>query len=104
MLRWPMLLGTATGGGVDYTLANGTLTIAAGSTTGTITIAGIVDDLIDELDETVIVTLSGPTNASLGATTVHTYTILDNDATPNVSFSCSSLERSRECGQCGLTG
>ena len=37
--------GTATGSGTDYTLANGTLTISAGATSGTITIAGIVDDL-----------------------------------------------------------
>jgi len=72
---------------VDYTLANGTLTIAAGSTSGTITIAGIVDDLIDELDETVVVTLSAPTNATIGATPVHTYTILDNDAEPSVTLS-----------------
>ena len=40
--------GTATGSGTDYTLANGTLTISAGSTSGTITIAGIVDDGLDE--------------------------------------------------------
>ena len=36
--------GTATGSGTDYTLANGTLTINAGSTSGTITVAGIVND------------------------------------------------------------
>ncbi|MCK0145959.1 hypothetical protein MWU78_09910, partial [Arenibacter sp. F26102] len=71
--------GTATGGGTDYTLADGTLTILAGDLTGNISIAGIVDDLIDELDETVVVTLSSPTNATLGTNTVHTYTILDND-------------------------
>ncbi|SHG16763.1 gliding motility-associated C-terminal domain-containing protein, partial [Arenibacter palladensis] len=39
----------------------------------------IVDDLLDEPNETVVVTLSNPTNATLGANTVHTYTILDND-------------------------
>ena len=36
--------GTATGSGTDYTLADGTLTISAGSSTGTITVAGIVND------------------------------------------------------------
>ena len=41
-------------------LANGTLTINAGSTSGTITIANIVDDSLDEANETVIVTLSSP--------------------------------------------
>ena len=48
--------GTATGSGTDYTLANGTLTISAGATSSTITIASIVDDSLDEANETVIVT------------------------------------------------
>ena len=60
--------GTATGSGTDYTLANGTLTINAGSTSGTITIASIVDDTADEANETVIVTLSNPSNATLEVT------------------------------------
>ena len=59
--------GTATGSGTDYTLANGTLTINAGNTSGTITIASIVNDSLDEANETVIVTLSNPTNATLGS-------------------------------------
>ena len=59
--------GTATGSGTDYTLANGTLTISAGATSGTITIASIADDSLDEANETVIVTLSSPSNASLGS-------------------------------------
>jgi len=74
------ITGTATGSGTDYTLANGTLTIAAGSSSGTITIASIVDDALDEDDETVIVTLSNPSNATLGSDKVHTYTITNNDA------------------------
>ena len=75
--------GTATGSGTDYTLANGTLTISAGSTSGTITIASIVDDSLDETNETVVVTLSSPNNATLGSDSVHTYTINDNDDTPS---------------------
>ena len=43
-----MRYGTATGLGADYTLVNGTLSIAAGDTTGTITIANIIDDTTDE--------------------------------------------------------
>ncbi|MGE0079141.1 MAG: Calx-beta domain-containing protein [Bacteroidales bacterium] len=84
--------GTATGGGTDYTLANGTLTINAGSTSGTITISDIVDDELVEDDETVVVTLSNPTNATLGTNTVYTYTITDNDepSVPTVSFSSTS--------------
>ena len=82
--------GTATGSGTDYTLANGTLTINAGATSGTITIAGIVDDGLDEADETVIVTLSSPSNATLGSDSVHTYTITDNDNAPVVDFNTTS--------------
>ena len=82
--------GTATGSGTDYTLANGTLTISAGATSGVITVASIVDDSLDEANETVIVTLSSPSNASLGSDDVHTYTINDNDSAPVVDFNTTS--------------
>ena len=74
----------------DFTLANGTLTISAGNTTGTITIASIVNDALDEVDETVVVTLSNPTNASLGSDDTHTYTITDDDDPPVVDFNTTS--------------
>ncbi|SMN13699.1 Probable aggregation factor core protein MAFp3, isoform C [Bathymodiolus heckerae thiotrophic gill symbiont] len=77
--------GTATGSGTDYTLINGTLTLAAGATTGNITIASIIDDALDESDETVVVTLSNPDNATLGTNTTHTYTIINNDE-PTIAF------------------
>ncbi|MCE7996431.1 MAG: T9SS type A sorting domain-containing protein, partial [Roseivirga sp.] len=82
--------GTATGSGTDYTLANGTLTINAGSLTNNISIASIIDDALDEAEETVIVTLSNPTNAGLGTNMQHTYTINDDDPTPVVSLSQSN--------------
>ena len=82
--------GTASGSGNDYTLASGTLTISAGATSGTITIASIVDDSIDEADETVILTLSNPSNATLGTDSIHTYTITDNESTPTVDFNTTS--------------
>jgi hypothetical protein len=46
----------------------------------------IVDDLLDEPDETIIITLSNPTGgASLGPITVHTRTIIDDDvASPEI--------------------
>ena len=66
------------------------MTISAGSTTGTITIAGIIDDSIDEANETVIVTLSNPSNATLGSDDAHTYTITDNESTPTVDFNTIS--------------
>ena len=84
------ITGTATGSGTDYTLATGTLTISAGATSGTITIAGIIDDSLDEPNETVIITLSSPSNATLGSDDAHTYTITDNDNTPTIDFNTTS--------------
>ena len=59
--------GTATSG-TDYTaLTAGTLTIAAGNTSGTITVL-VTGDTSHESHETVVVTLSNPTNATVSAT------------------------------------
>ena len=90
------ITGTATGGGVDYTLANGTATITAGNSTTTID-AVIINDSLDESDETIIVTISNPTNATLGTNTVHTYTILDND-TAGVTVNPTSGLTTTEAG------
>jgi len=84
--------GTATGSGTDYTLADGTLSISAGEKTGTITITDIIDDTLDEENETIIVSLSNPNNAILGTDVVHTYTINDNDNSPAVDFNITSSE------------
>ena len=81
--------GTATGGGVDYTLASGTLTFNPGVTSQVVNVT-VVNDALDEDDETVAVTLSAPSNATLGAQTTHTYTIADDDATPSVQFAAAS--------------
>ena len=95
--------GTATGSGTDYTLANGTLTINAGNTSGTITIASIVNDSLDEANETVIVTLSNPSNATLGSDDVHTYTITDNDNAPVVDFNATSSNGAESVSSKALT-
>src|SRR5439155_365122 len=94
--------GTATGGGVDYTLASGTLTFAPGVTNQNIAIA-IVDDALDEPNETIVVTLSSPTNATLGATTAHTYTITDNDNPPTVTLSLSGSPMAEAGGVATVT-
>jgi len=78
--------GTASGGGTDYTLADGTLTIPAGSgTNGAITVS-INNDAMLEDDETIIIELTNPINCNLGTTTTHTYTINDDDVPPNIQF------------------
>jgi len=71
--------GTATGGGVDYTLpADGTLTFEPLDVTEYISI-DIIDDSLEEGDETIVLSLSDPCNATLGTTVQHTYSILDNE-------------------------
>ena len=98
--------GTATGSGTDYTLANGTLTIPANSSSANITIGSIVDDALVEGNETVIITLSNPSGATLGSDTVHTYTITDNDAA-SVDFnvtSSSGAESTLQYHQCNAAG
>ncbi len=69
----------------DYTLDPGTLTFEPNVTTQNITLI-INDDPYDEDSKTVIVTLSSPTNATLGTNKTYTYTILDNDDPPRVYF------------------
>ena len=68
--------GTATAGS-DYTSTNGTLTIAAGSLSGTITVP-VLDDTLDELDETFRLTLSNAANALI-SDGEGTGTITDDD-------------------------
>jgi len=63
----------------DYTAANATLTIIAGNTTGTITVLVGADQTTFESNETLALTLSNPTAATLG-TAVATGTILNDDA------------------------
>ena len=81
--------GTATSG-TDYTaLSAGTLTFAAGDTSKTVTVS-VTGDTTDEPNETVVVALSGPTNATVSATASSgTGTITDDDATPTVTLALS---------------
>jgi len=67
--------GTATAG-LDYTAINGSLTFAPGVTSQVINIP-ILNDSLSEADETFTLTLSSPTNATLGTTTTVTTAITD---------------------------
>ncbi|MCP3912391.1 MAG: hypothetical protein GY713_15715 [Actinomycetia bacterium] len=79
-----------------------TITIPAGMTTGDVTLT-VVDDAIDENDETVVITMGTPTNATLGTTTEHTATIEDNDATPTVDFTAASQSNDKTADTVTLT-
>ena len=74
--------GTATSG-VDYAaLSAGRLTFAAGETSKSVTVS-VRGDTLDEPDETVVVQLSGATNAAVSSSAGSgTGTITDDDAAP----------------------
>ncbi|MGK7925832.1 MAG: Calx-beta domain-containing protein, partial [Spirulina sp.] len=75
--------GTATAGS-DYTNTSGTLNFAAGETSKNVTV-NISEDTLDEANETFLVNLTNPTNATI-ADTQGMGTINDNDATPTLSI------------------
>jgi len=64
-------------GAADYTATSGTLTFAVGETTKTISVP-VIGDTVAELRETLTVTLSSPTGATLSDATA-IGTITDND-------------------------
>ncbi len=84
--------GTAIAGS-DFTATSGTLTIPAGSLTGTISVP-ILNDTVFELTEAFTLNLTGmvgATNATLGNIASATGTILNDDPMPTVSINNVSL-------------
>ena len=79
--------GSATAGN-DYTSSTGTVTFAPGVVSQIISV-GILADTTNEYDETFSVTLSSPSNATLGTAT-GTMLINDDDALPSVSLGDAS--------------
>ncbi len=75
--------------GKDYQSRSGTLTIPAGKVSGQIKIP-IINDILDEADETFIVKLSSPVNGTL-AKESGTITIVDDDVPPVISILNSTV-------------
>jgi trimeric autotransporter adhesin len=96
----PFTLGGTAVDPADYTITASPLTIAAGNTIATITVT-VVADAVAEPDETVIVTMGTPTNATLGPTTVHSVRIFGQ--TPTVSFTASAQTVSEGVGTATIT-
>ena len=81
-VQWATANGSASAGS-DYTGGSGTLTFAPGDVSESFSVSVLGDDL-DEGDESFTVSLSAPTNASLGSAT-STVTITDDDTKPAVT-------------------
>ncbi len=80
--------GTATGGS-DYTgISSGTLTFAPGEQVKTFPVSILVDNIQESASETIVVTLSNPTNAALGSPPSATVQIMND----NASGLCSQLQ------------
>jgi len=94
-----------TGSGItagDYSLSNSTITIASGSTSGSVTFT-LVDDALVEGTETATLTISSPSSGiSLGSPLSQTITLTDNDSPPSVTLSLSAAAGS-EAGQTIIT-
>ena len=87
----------------DYAATSGTLAFAAGVTEQEVEVA-IVDDAVDEEDETLTLMLSGRENATLaggGTSLGATGTIEDDDVTPTVSV--SDVRVSEDAGELVFT-
>ncbi|MEO7558568.1 MAG: Calx-beta domain-containing protein [Gammaproteobacteria bacterium] len=80
--------GTATAGS-DYTASSGTLTFAAGEISKTFTVP-ITDDTLVESSESVNLSLTAPTGATLGSPDTAVLTIADNDSGPTSTVSLNS--------------
>ena len=85
--------GTATEADGDYSLTDGTLTISAGATTGSVPVT-IRDDYLDENNETFKIQLSSPTNAEFAGdnSTIESIVTITDDDTRGVSVWPTSLE------------
>lgn len=88
--------GTAAAGS-DHVLSAGTVNIPAGATSASISVP-ILADATHEGDETIILTLAQPSGATLGAITIHTLTIRDNDAVPTVAWITAASQVGEDAG------
>jgi subtilisin-like proprotein convertase family protein len=93
--------GTATAGS-DYVAAAGTLNFAPLATTRTFTVT-IINDTVYEGNETVNLTLSGASGATLGAPSSATLTIVEDEAPPVIRLSASSLILGEDKGPAVIT-
>ncbi|TDJ70258.1 MAG: hypothetical protein E2O39_10265 [Planctomycetota bacterium] len=81
----------------DYTATASPVTIPAGDLSADITLM-LVDDALNEADETIVLTMGTPVGAVAGTTTVHTATVIDDDPEPTASFALLRQEVDESVG------
>ncbi|MBN1956377.1 MAG: alpha/beta fold hydrolase [Anaerolineae bacterium] len=93
--------GTARGGS-DYVPVSGTLTFAPGVTQQAFVVP-LLDDALDELDETVRLALADACNAEVGGNNPITLTITDDDPPPTVDYDRADYTALEESGAVTVT-
>ncbi len=94
--------GTATAG-TDYTASSGTLSFGAGVTSQTITIS-LLNDSLNEADETFSLSLSAPTNATLGSPSTVITTLTDTLVASSTTTLPAGIENLRLTGNFPING
>ena len=94
--------GTATAGS-DYTATSGTLNFGAGETRKTVTI-NLLNDSVNEPDETFSLSLSAPTNATLGSPSSVTTTLTDTLVSTSSTVLPTGIENLRLDGTAAING
>ena len=87
---------------IDYTIDSSPVTIIAGSGQSKIEVT-LIDDDLNEADETIVISLGTPTNANLGSPSVHTITIYDNDPEPQLFLTSSGQTVDEDVGVVTIT-
>lgn len=88
-VKWATSNGTATAGSDYEAVANATVTIPAGASFVRVGVP-LINEAVEENGETVLATLSNPTNATLGEPKTTTLTVIDDDQPPTVQFASGS--------------
>ena len=95
--------GTAlSGADKDYTPLSGSVSAAANATSVNIPLT-LADDMLDENDETVVLTLTSGVGYAVGLSNVHTFVIQDDDAGPAARFAAASSGASEGAGAQSVT-
>jgi len=89
--------GTASGGGIDHTLTNGSFLIPASQTVQSVSFS-LIEDTLYEGDEQILVTLGTPVNADAGSILQQTITVLDNDPMPTIRWTTDAQELPESVG------